>query len=308
MGFVCSCGTIGFENTGTPSCQTIMSVTRKLIFVPYFDDSGAINSIAYSPSPALDKAWFDAKTTADKDKRWYPTPLIDNVVDERAESITEGLDSGKEIFIQEGQRTFSGVMINQTPEFLGKLKSMKCGAVGVFVVDKLGNIIGSENSDKTALNPIRIDENTFDPILVKTTDTTTSKIQVNFTYSDIEADEDLKMILSSEMSYDALLLRGLLDINSSATTGTTTSFTTVLTLDYGSALNPKKVEGLVLADFALYNNTTVSSVAISTVTESPAGTYQVDYPAQTASDVVVLSIDNSANVSYEMKANEVTLS
>lgn len=308
MGFVCSCGTLGFSNTGTPSCQTIMSVTRKLIFVPYFNEAGDINSIPYSPAPALDKAWFDAKIAADADERWYPTPLIDNVVDERGDAITEGLDSGKEIFIQEGQRTFTGVMIKQTPELLGKLKSFKCGAVGVFVVDKDGNIIGSENSDATALNPIRVDENTVYPRLIKTTDTTVGKIQLDFTYSDIEADEDLKMILSSETTYDALLLKGLLDINSSATTGTTTGFTTILTLDYGSALNPKKVEGLVAADFSLYNNTTASTVVITSVTETSAGTYDFVIPAQTASDVVTLSIDNATNFAYEMKANNITLS
>lgn len=311
MATVCSCGTLGFSNTGTPGCQTIASVARKLIFVPYFNEAGDVNSIALSPAPALDKAWFDAKIVADADKRWYPTPLIDNVVDERGDDITEGLDSGKEIFIQEGQRTFTGVMIKQSTTFLGKLKSMRCGSLGVFIIDKEGNLIGSINAAGDELQPIRVDENTFSPNLMKTTDTTVQKIQLKFTFSDIEADEDLKMILASEMSYDALLLKGLLDINSSATTGTAaTGFTTALTLDYGSALNPKKVEGLTITDLIAYNVTDSAAITLDSVTESPAGTYVIDWTSdpQTVADEVELRIDSSANTAYEIKANTVTLS
>jgi len=312
MASVCSCGSLGFDNTGTPNCQSIASVTRKLVFVPYFDSTGAVNSIDLTVPPALDKAWFDAQTAnTDASKRWYPTPLIDNVTDERGDAITEGLDSGKEIFIQEGTRNFSGVMIKQSPVLLGKLKSIKCSAVGVFVIDKDGNLMGSISDDGNELQPIRIDENTFYPRLIKTTDTTVGKIQLDFAFSDIEADEDLRMILASEMSYDALLLKGMLDVNSSATTGTALGdFTTLLTLDYGSALNPKKVEGLVSADFTLYNETTAGTVTITSVTESPAGTYAVDFTGdpQTASDVLELRFDAAVVKNYEMASNSITLS
>jgi hypothetical protein len=52
-------------------------------------------------------------------------------------------------------------------------------------------------------------------------------------------------------------------------------------LDYGTAINPIKFKGGVLADFTLYNNTTGAPIVITSVVENPTtlGTYTLTAPA-----------------------------
>jgi hypothetical protein len=84
---------------------------------------------------------------------------------------------------------------------------------------------------------------------------------------------------------------GLLDINGTVVgTPTTTGFVMKITTDYGSALNPEPVTGLVLADFDLYNDTGAASVTPTSVTESPSGTYTFVIPSQTSGDDMTLTL------------------
>jgi hypothetical protein len=72
---------------------------------------------------------------------------------------------------------------------------------------------------------------------------------------------------------------------------TATDVTFDAVLDYGTALNPIKFSGAVSADFALYNNTTTSTVSITAVENLPLdGNYTLTYVAQTAGDSLTLSI------------------
>ena len=58
---------------------------------------------------------------------------------------------------------------------------------------------------------------------------------------------------------------------------------------YGSLKSLVPDTGLLVGDFSLYNNTTASSVTITSVTESPDGTYTFVIPTQTSADVMVLT-------------------
>lgn len=70
-----------------------------------------------------------------------------------------------------------------------------------------------------------------------------------------------------------------------------TGFVAALTVDFDIFLDASKevVPGWVLADFALLNKTTNLSVAITSVTESPEGTYTFVIPSQTSADVLELT-------------------
>jgi len=288
----CSCNS-SLGNLGNPSCDTLQSVTKKLIYVPIYNSLGVRNAIL--DSDIVNDAYVTAKINhTDESARWYPSPIIENVEDTKAEAIFESLNSGANIFIQEGVRTFTGVHVKQSATFLGKLKSGKCVAFGVYLIDNDGNLTGSMSTDGTKLYPIMVDKDTFQPTLIKATDTTVAKVQVSFEFSRIEKDENLKMINSQNIvGVDMLSVNGLLDGYVAITNDTVTSVTATISTSYGSFGSPIKIEGLQLADFTLFNVTDNASVVISSLTETSAGVYVLDFAAQTAADSMRLTISKT---------------
>jgi len=301
MATLCTCD-FGLGNSGTPNCFPIANVTNNLIIVPTYDSSGARNYI--DTTATLDSTYFTARINdTDTSTRWYPLPAMKNIEDVRAEAITESFNDGTSVKIQQGARTFTGVMIKESPVLVGKIANYACTKISAFVVDIDGNIIGNgEEADK--LYPLEIDNESWDAIYIKSTDTAVSKIQLNYTYDRNEDDGNLRMILASEMSQDVRDLKGLIDVNVVADTITTTGFNLTATFDYGSQVNPLAFEGSVLADWTLYNETTTSSVTITSVTEGAAGVYAFVIPTQTSADVMTLSLSKNR---FEMADYKITI-
>jgi hypothetical protein len=284
----CNCN-YGLGNTGVPGCQTLQSVTKKLILVPINKADGTRNSIAIGD--VIDAAYLTARINdADESARWYPTPLLDNVENTKADSLFESLNSGSNIFIQEGVRTFTGVFIKQGPTFLGKLKSGRCVSFGVYMIDIDGSLTGYLSNDGQELYPISVDKETFNPVLMPATDSTVAKIMLSFEFLRTQMDENLKSISAQDIAADVLSSNGLLDGFVAISADTTTDFTATVTSSYGSFNSPLRIEGLLLADFTVYNITTASAVVITSVTEVADGEYAVVIPAQTALDSMRLSI------------------
>ena len=174
MAKACACE-VGLGNQGTPGCFPIARVTRKAIYVPYFADDGTVNSIDLTVD--LDQAYFDGLlSNADRSKRIFPSPLFDNTEDLRNDPIFESLNSGANIWIQDGTRTFSGWHVGADASLVGKLNNYKCIDLGVFLVDKEGNLIGNGTKEEGKLYPIRVAKNTFYPLLMPGTDTTIQNV------------------------------------------------------------------------------------------------------------------------------------
>ena len=284
---VCNCN-LSFANTGEVNCKQLMSVARKIILVPTYDSLGARNTI--TPSDVLNAAFFSGKINqADPMKRWYPTGYVDNVKDERAEPIMETLQSQKKLFVQDGIRSFDGVIVEENNFLVGQFLTFRCKASSIYIIDKESNIIGSY--DGTNFNPIQIDNDTFNALLVKTTDTTTQKVKLSFEFSRTEQDEDLKMIAMSELTgVNPLLLTGLLDVNVASSSPATTGFVLKLTTDYGTFKTPINVTGWTATNFTLFNNTTDPSHAspiTHTVVENPNGTYTFSATLPTGDNIEV---------------------
>ena len=99
-------------------------------------------------------------------------------------------------------------------------------------------------------------------------------------------------------------MRGILDVNAVYSSISTTGFVMATTSDYGDVKTPLVVKGLLLADFSLYNNTAAASVVITSVTESPDGTYTFVIPAQTSADVMTLTISADG---FELQDTTITI-
>lgn len=269
MSIGCNCD-LGLSNTGRPNCLPLQSVTSKLILVPLQDNAGAYNRIDLTTLPV----WDNLINDPDESQRWYPLPTFENVELPKADTIFEEANSGRMAYLRQGKRSFAGELwaYDSTPQFLGKLSSGRCVEFGIFVVDINGSLIGSKVGN--FLYPIPVDNQSWNPTLMFATDSTIQKIMLAFDWNRFFDESTLWMITSDEAVQNFNDLKGLLDVNLiNPVQVANTSIQVDATFDYGTAINPLKFKGAVLADFDLYDNTNATSFAITAVSEPTEGTY-----------------------------------
>lgn len=276
MSLGCNCDS-GLSNTGRPNCVPIQSVTSKLILVPLRGTDGTLNGIDLSlPVPV----WSDLVNELDASKRWFPLPEFENVELPKADTQFEEANSGRMAYLRQGKRSFTGELWaeDSSPTLLGKLQNNRCVEFGVYIVDVNGNLVGSKVDG--FLYPIPVDNSSFDPKYMFATDSTTSKIMVGFDFNRLFDESTMYMIQVSEAGINFNELDGLLDVNFTDVLSTATNVQFKAALDYGTALNPIKFQGGVLADFTITNTSTGSPIVITTLVENPAvpGSYTATVP------------------------------
>ena len=284
----CACNE-SLGNTGEPGCQPIFKVTKKLILVNTFDSTGAENSLTVSGG--LTQNALDALINqADPTKRWYPLPLLENVTGERSATSYETAPSGRKAFVKQGTRSFSAEIWEESSVYKNQLDAIRCNDVSIFMVDVIGNLRGTiHNNENAKLYPIKIDNNSFDAVLMFGSDTVNEKLVISFDFDQTEDDSDLRLIANADMEASLINASGLIDIQSTISSITTTGFVAKLKQKFGSLANLVVDSGLVVGDFALYNVTDSANVTITSATESPKGTYTFVYSAQTSGDVLRLT-------------------
>ena len=271
----CDCNA-GLSNTGRPGCVPIWSVTSSLIVVPLYANDGTRNGIDLSTSVPV---WADLVNESDASKRWFPLPSFENVELPKADSLFEEANSGRMAFLRQGKRSFSGELWaeDSTPTFLGKLQKSRCVDFGIYIVDVNGNLIGAKESGY--LYPIPVDNASWDPRFMFATDSTVQKIMLGFDFDRLFDESLMYMITVAEAGLDFTTLEGLKDVNILNAVGSEGSDTIVyeLKLDYGTALNPIIVQGLLAADFIYQNETTATTLTPLSVVEGPNGTYTATF-------------------------------
>lgn len=294
MSLGCKCD-LGLSNTGTPNCITIQSVTSKLILVPLYDNSGTKNFI--SLAFGIDETEAIGRcNNADASARWFPLGTFENVTMEKAESSFEEAPSGKKVFIKQGKRSFAGELWSTTSTLLGKIQDNRCVEFGVYVVDVNGNLIGSVDKSTNRLYPIPVDNQSFDARLMYATDTTVQKIMVAFDFDRLFDESTLWIISPSDADgFNFNQVEGLLDVNLTKVSASTTTAVLKANLDYGTGENGIQVKGLVLADFKLKIVSSGAFVTLSNVT-AVDNVYTLTFPAQTSGASVVLSVAKTGYV------------
>lgn len=288
----CLCGQGGMSNTGV-DCYPIFKVPKMAFLVPLYDNDGNRNGIALSDAEDPDWGetyWQNKINEADESKRFYPLPLFKNVDSVRADNIVETYNDSSTSFVQYGVKPFLGWFTPEkpgyiSPSIIAAVNSARCGNFGVLMVDIDGNLRGTLSADGLNIYPTAIDSGSIVAKYVEATDTTNPHIEVSWNYSQQEKDQNLAMIACSELGdVDLLTLRGLLDVTSVLTNITDTTVTITLITNAGTPLSPVKAKGLVITDFVssdsgatskIYNSTTDADITITSVTESPAGSYNI---------------------------------
>lgn len=295
MAYICSCDEY-IQNFGQPSCIPSSGKPVKLIFVKYRNNFGVINSIGNDD--VLDLSYFNGKLAETLDKRWYITPTIKTVEDIREEVVTQDIE-GFQYSVRDGIRNFAGSFYGSVanPKFEEALRSLGCEEMGYFQIDLKGNIIG-DDSTTDELKPFLIERSTFKTLYKPATDTEVQNIMFSFSLSNLILDQNINFIPQTSMAVNPLSLNSLTTINSGNVSGiTTTAFVVPLTFVYGTAFIKNPFVGAVVGDFTAYNVTDAASITLTSVEETPDGTYAFVMPAQTASDVVRISL---AKTGFEM--------
>lgn len=300
----CKCD-VGLLNTGT-ACTPLQAVARQYILTPKFKADGTLNKLDITST--LNTAFWTAQVNATAEERWYPLPRVQNVTDEKGDNIVQSFNDGSTAFIAEGARTVVGFLPGQAPHLVGQINDARCSEVAIYVIDKDGNLIGKCIEDGF-IHPICLEDDTISATYVKNdASATVSGVNIAFTWSLDEKDENMSMITSDEMTDGVAGIKGLLDITSSYANITLTSFDATLKVTgYGTKLSPQLVKGLVAGDFALFNVTDSLAVTILTATESPDGTYAITYAAQDTTDVLRLTPTKDGYNFSAVVTNTITL-
>ena len=300
MAELCSCDT-GILNHGQPKCVDSFARDARLIFVQYQNDAGEVNSITQADfTSGLDQSYLDGKFNGSVDQRWYLTPTVNNVVGERAESVKQDID-GIPFNVRQGIRMYDGTFYGTVAatQYVNVLKSMSCQNIGMFIVDVAGNIIGMNNDVTGDLDPIKVQRNTLDVIYKFPSSSEVQQIQLMFAYEENEQDGDLRYIKASDISADMLTQSSMSTVVLGAASAiSTTGFTTAITYTYGAQFANLPYEGAVAGDFTLLDNAGLT-IAITSVTEGPSGTYVFVIPAQTPGDVLTLSYSKTTGTGFE---------
>ena len=285
MSLGCDCLT-GLSNTGRPSCVDTFSVTSGLIMVALKGNDGVLNGIDLSASVPT---WSDLINQSDASKRWIPIGSFENVELPKADSLFEEANSGKMAFLRQGKRSFSGELWSEdsTPTLLGKLQNNRCVDFGVYIVDVNGNLIGSKSNG--FLYPIPVDNPSFDPKFAFATDSTVQKLMIAFDVYRLFDESTMSMITTTEAGINFNDLDGLVDVVLAEVSLTSTLLTATAVFQYGTAYNPLKYKGALLADWAIYDSTnTIVVGGVSGNAEAPDGTYALTLSGLTTGDVYEL--------------------
>lgn len=293
-GTICTCDS-QVKHLGLPNCDKNIAIPRRLIFVPTYKNDGTLNYIdAETDAIGTSAYWDNLQYNTDETARYFPLSKdFESVEMAKADSVYEEFPSGRREFVRDGVRSFTGVLPNTAIPIIGKLKSKGCAKLSVFIIDNEGKLIGYEKT-KGKLYPLQLADNTMNSIYQFATDTTVPKVMVSFEFDRAIADENISYILAEDIGIDLFTqFKGKMDINVvQVGTGTTTGFTVDVYQDYGNAKKKIAVEGLVTADFSLYNDTDAASITITSATESTTvpGRYVFVVPSQTATDNATLSL------------------
>jgi hypothetical protein len=273
-----------------------MDYAAKLIFVPTYAADGTRNKIANDAifTQVTMQALIDQ---ADATKRWYPTPLLENVMSERAESTYETGSTGRRYKTKKGVRSYSFDIMNQWGLYQAVFEQFECAEMSFFIVDANGGLIGLDAAtDDGYRYPIRISKDSMDATLVTPEPDKTVKIHVSFEFDEREKDSLLRIMeyTSTVMTANPLEAEGLNAVYSTMISNTTTAAVVDLyAVHNGGTLKKVPITGLVVTDFydvrggassKAYNVTDSSAIALSSVSESSTipGRYTLTYGAQTS--------------------------
>lgn len=304
-------------NPGMSGCLPMVSRTKFYIYVPYYDSTGAINSIP--AGTVLNQTYVTGKLNeTDLTKRWYIPAEIFALEAPPAEMETEDRDG---IPIPTGEQlrqptTYTHSKEEANPALIAFYDSIACNELGVFAVTRTGQVAGMNDGDGNLI-PIKLQLGTLNAQYGEPTKGVLQKIMVSFLVDELENDANRDFIDSSLIAYDAKRWVNLQPIQIvmylQSQSGQDT-FVFKIQKIFGSAHFKSHYTGLVTNDFspdngstdgAVYNTTTSANVTVTVTEDTVAETYEMTLAAPADPDDV-LAI-NIFKTGVSMQEVEVTV-
>lgn len=293
-------------NFGRPTCVADLGVVERFIFVPLGVNYG-YNNNDLALAGIVNHLLVDADS-----ERWRPFPQVENFAWTPAESRFEESSNGKKSFLGNGKisiasETWDG---DATAKMVAKMRALRCAKWGVFLVTNENLLVGSnvQIGLENRFVPIKIDAQSIDALFQLKTDAATQKIMFSF---DLDNNFDVSTLYSIDgnLIWDATdevvtpvnFIDGLPNVIDCQLTKNGAFITTggaiVVNDDYRQGTrnvsagdSRGNVTGLVAADFLIENLTDATTVTPTSVTENGTGNYEFVIPAQTAADIVKISL------------------
>lgn len=280
------------KNVGASECAFPLKVARRLNFVPLYGHDGTKNSMSLDPTAddyiGKRSAW-DLKVSptdplATPLDMFYPLPVMENVTDERGDTEFFEWDSKLKVRIQQGVRTFIGLIPNEWPSLLGKLQAWEGQKFGVYIIDKKGAIVfnyGTDSAGEVRAYPIPVDGNSLDAKLIKATYTDPGSIMVQFDFDADVNDKDLYLLGLDKLDFDPRTeIKALTDLYITSDDWSDPTFVLLtLSLDYGvPAAGFAQIYFLVRDEGGIEVTLTDPGGFV----ESPDGTYKLTFDALTS--------------------------
>ena len=291
----CTCGDYTLSLLGRPGCVQLQKQTVRLAWMHKYDAAGARNFIDTSGGVFDAAFWNTYLTNSDPSKRLYLTSVLENVTHPITERQTQEFESGREIETRPEYLGFEGFAVEKdaTSELYGEYKKNKCADLVFFHIDKNGNLIGDATDwadDK--LYGIAIQSGTFNLGRMLATDSETNMIRIGFKYDPRFDDSKMNGIASNLMADQIIDIPAVTRVNGVVTSPTTSNFVITLNNIFVQGLGYDPVEGLLAANFALFEDDGTTPVAIASVAEGANGVYTVTATMPAGDYIITLVLDN----------------
>jgi len=222
--------------------------------------------------------------------------LLNNIKEytsERADAITETIDEIA-LYLKDGQKMISFTVLGAPYKLKEYVDGLRCSTIGFYGISESGQLLGRRiSTDSSSLGLIPIQKGTITTKMVDATNTTFSKMMVTFMVDERFDDSEFVYMPSDEVTADLQYTNAMIQADAEATVDYPTTITVTLSWAASGIVSGNGLEPLENFDtasfFLLYNNDTSSAVTISSVAESPAGTYELSFAAQTTGDDLTLN-------------------
>lgn len=284
-------------NLGKTNCVENLTLPIKLGFQYRTSNAGVLNIIDLLTDTIDDTFLSGLINNSDESERLFMTPEIILESDERGDPVTETLGRIDTI-VADGLRDVSFFIVDgASPAMKKALDGFSCKDMTVYTFTETSQI-GGNGKNATTLVGRRIAAKTLHAKWMPKTETTVAKIMVTFTLAVSESDADIAFIPYTptltgvgRMTVDPLDYDGLIDTNIGAASGIAVeAFVTEINFNTGAHGHLQPFQGGVLADFTLEEiSPTPAPIVITSVTESPDGTYSFVMPTATSGDLLRLT-------------------
>lgn len=275
---------------------TNFGVATRLGIMDYINSDDEVNFLPLNV--AWDKSFWDGKkANADFTKRLHLTPNASEVAPAVEDDVTQSLASGEIISIRDGVATYEFHYYFTDATFYNAMKSRKCLDNGVFFFDACGSTAGHV-CEENKFEVVRMQPNSLQVQYIPATLSTAAYTRVRF---NLDLNESQVFDIVDDIEYSISKIRPLYDGRLAETPATSTTTQLVAKLEPVTAFTSRK--GLVIEGVDTPANWTITDSAgatsnTTTVAESPAGTYTMDYLAIAAGDTEFYYLDENVEIRF----------